>query len=298
MIAKNTQLIRPLVYQFTLGDAKVTTILEGYAHREDMHPFVATNASLEEVKSLAEEYRLPFPAMEHNFVATLIETGGKLVAIDPGFGDKAPMPTAGFFSDGLKLAGYSSEDIDMVLISHCHPDHVGNLLNAGKPTFANAQVILGRTEFDYWQRGENISEMRQPTQALFEKVVLPFADTARFIEPDEKILPGLTSVEAFGHSAGHMCFHFASGKNELLLLNDTVPHYVASFAHPEWHFIMDDFPEQAALTRHRILAKAQSDRVPVIGFHIPFPALGFVETRGAGFEFRPASYQFNIATPG
>jgi len=294
MNTEKTKLVRPNVYQFKLGDSIITNLLEGHVTRNDLHPFVATNATPDEVEALAKQYQLPYPKLEHGFVTTLIQTSDKLIAFDPGFGENAPMPSAGFFSQSLAAAGYAIDDIDMVVISHSHPDHIGNLMTNGKPTFPNAQVVYGSTEFDYWKRGENISDMRKPTQALFQKVALPLADNIRFIEPDETVVPGLTAVNAFGHSAGHLAFHFESDNKRLLLINDTVAHYVASFAHPDWAFSMDDDPVLAATTRRRILDMAATDTVPVIGFHLPFPSVGFVETTKTAFEFRPATYQFNV----
>lgn len=287
-------LVRPSVYQFNFGDAIITNLLEGHVTRNDLHPFVATNATADEVDQLARQYRIPYPALEHSFVTTLIKTPDALIAFDPGFGENAPMHSAGFFNTSLGAAGYSLGDIDMVVISHSHPDHIGNLMTKGKPTFPNAQIVFGRTEFDYWQRGENISDMRKHTQTLFEKVALPLIDKIRFIEPDEVIVPGLTAVNAYGHSAGHMAFHFESDGQQLIMLNDTVAHCIASFAHPDWHFSMDDDPDMAAITRRRVLEMAAAGNIPVIGFHLPFPAIGFVEKTTGAFEFRPAGYQFNV----
>lgn len=294
MTTDKNNLTRPTVYQFSFGDAVVTMLLEGHVVRPDLHPFVATNATEQEVQALAEQYHLPFPSLEHSFNITLIETGGKLIAFDPGFGENAPMPSAGYFNDSLQAAGYSLKDIDIVVISHSHPDHIGNLMTQGKPTFPNAEVVYGRTEFEYWKRGENISEMRQPTLALFKKVALPLEQNIRFVEPDEAIVPGLTTVAAFGHSAGHLAFHFESDGKQLMMLNDTVAHVVASFAHPEWAFSMDDDAEAAAITRRKILDRVSSDGIPVIGFHIPFPSIGYVEANKTGFIFHPASYQLNV----
>jgi len=275
-------------------DSIVTNLMEGHVVRNDMHPFVATNATADEVATLANHYHLPFPKLEHGFVATVIQTKDKLIAFDPGFGENAPMPSAGFFNQSLAAAGYSVDDVDMVVISHSHPDHIGNLMTQGQPTFANAQIVYGQTEFDYWQRGEHISDMRKPTQALFQKVALPLLDRIRFVKPDDVIVPGLTVVDAFGHSAGHLVFHYESNNQQLLLLNDTVAHYAASFAHPNWEFSMDDDPTKAAIARHRILDRAATDDISVIGFHLPFPALGHVTTTKTAFEFHPATYQFNI----
>lgn len=294
MSQQSRTLVRPTIYQFALGDAVITNVLEGYFHRPDLHPFVATNAEASAVQSLAKQYRIPFPAMEHNFVATIVEIGGKLIVVDPGFGAAAPAPTTGWFMDALGQAGYTADDVDIVLISHCHPDHIGNIASDGVPTFANAQIVIGRAEFEFWKRGENISQMRQPTLALFGKVLLPLEDQLRLIEPEDEIVPGLTAANAFGHSAGHLVFHVESDGRKLVLLNDTTPHYVAAFAHPEWHFSMDDDPVKAAETRRTILAECAASQVPVIGFHLPFPSIGFVETREDGFEFRPATYQFQL----
>jgi len=292
---ENTKsLARPNVYQFKFGDAVITNILEGHVVRDDLHPFVATNASSEEVAALAKSHLIPFPKLEHGFVTTLIQTPDTLIAMDPGFGENTPMPSAGYYNKTLALAGYAVSDIDLVVISHSHPDHIGNLMTQGKPTFPNAEIVYGRTEYEYWKKGEHISDMRKPTLALFNKVVLPLSERIRFIEPEETIVPGLTAVNAFGHSAGHLAFHFEQGQQSLMMLNDTVAHYVASFAHPEWHFFMDDDAEAAAATRRRILDTVTADNIPVIGFHIPFPALGRVRKAGSGFEFVAASYQFNV----
>ena len=291
----NKTLIRPKVYQFAFGDAVITNILDGYIHRNDMHPFVASNAQIGEVEALAKASHLPFPAMEHNFVASVIKTPDKLIAIDPGFGEAAPVATTGWYLDGLAAAGYKAADVDMVLISHCHPDHIGNLARNAQPVFANAEIVFGRTEFDYWKRGENISDIRQPTLALFNKVALPLAQMARFIEPGEIIAQGLSAIDTFGHSAGHMAFHFESASRQLLFLNDATPHYVASFANPQWHFFMDDDPVAASLSRRRILDMAASRQIPVIGYHLPFPSLGYVDNHNGGFKFQPATYQLNLS---
>lgn len=294
MNSDTTALSRPSVYQFQFGEATITSLLEGHVTREDLHPFVATNASAKDVQAVAEQHHLPYPRLEHGFVTTLIETNNKLIAFDPGFGENAPMPSAGFFNNALEQAGYSVSDIDIVVISHSHPDHIGNLMTGGEPTFPNAEIVYGRTEYDYWKRGENISDMRKPTLALFQKVAVPLADRIRFIEPNESIVSGLTVINAFGHSAGHLAFHFEQGQQRIVMLNDTVAHCAASFARPDWHFSMDDDPDTAAMTRQRMLDMVTTDNIPVIAFHMPFPALGHVEKSGKGYAYRPALYQFTI----
>lgn len=285
---------RPKLYQFRMGDCVITNILEGYFHRNDLHPFVATNAKAAEVEALAGEYKIPFPELEHNFVPSVIETPDALIAIDPGFGPAAPAPSTGWFMQGLEEAGYKPEDVDIVLISHCHPDHIGNVSKDGKPVFANAKIVIGQQEFEYWKQGDGISDMRQPTLDLFRKTLLPLEDQLTKIHPGDEIAPGLHALDGSGHSAGHLMFELSSGGKKILFLNDATPHYVASFAHPEWHFVMDDNPEKAAIARKAVLERCAAQAIPVIGFHLPFPSIGYVERRQDGYEFRPATYQFQL----
>ncbi len=296
MVANKPKMTRPTVYQFKLGDFTITNVLEGYIHREDMHPFTAKNVEAAEVEAVAAEYRLPFPLMEHNFVPSMVDTGDKLIAFDPGFGEKKRAPTTGWFNELLPEAGYTLDDVDIVVVTHCHPDHIGNLMAGGQPTFPNAEIVFGRTEFDYWVKGENIPDFRPPTLEMFREVAEPMGERARFIEPGDDVVTGVTAVDAFGHSAGHMAFHIESNGQELMIMSDTVAHYAVSLSHPEWHFAMDDNPEVAAVSRRRLLDQIAAAKMAAIGFHMPFPSVGYIERRGDGFVWLPASYQMNLAS--
>lgn len=296
MVANKPKMTRPTVYQFKLGDFTITNMLEGYIHREDMHPFTAKNVEAADVEAVAAEYRLPFPLMEHNFVPSMVDTGDKLIAFDPGFGEKKRAPTTGWFNELLPEAGYTLEDVDIVVVTHCHPDHIGNLMAGGKPTFPNAEIVFGRTEFDYWVKGENIPDFRPPTLEMFREVAEPMGERARFIEPGDDVVSGVTAVDAFGHSAGHMAFHIESQGQELMIMSDTVAHYAVSLSHPDWHFSMDDNPEAAAVSRRRLLNQITDARMTAIGFHMPFPSVGYIDRHGDGFVWLPASYQMNLAS--
>ena len=177
MVANKPKMTRPTVYQFKLGDFTITNILEGFLHREDMHPVLAINGTAEEVEAIAKAYKLPFPQMEHQFIPTLVDTGEELIAFDPGFGDKNP--AQGYYNGRLANAGYDVNDVDYVVVTHCHPDHIGNLTAGGNPTFPNAEIVFGETEFAFWKKGENIPDNRPPTLEMFNNVCLPFEDEAR-----------------------------------------------------------------------------------------------------------------------
>lgn len=295
MVANKPAMTRPTVYQFKFGDFTITNLLEGYAHREDMHPQLGTNATPDEIQAMAEENHLPFPQFEHNFVPTLVDTGEKLIAFDPGFGERAPGPMAGKYNGLLGAAGYDVNDVDYVVVTHNHPDHIGNLTTkAGDLTFPNAEIVFGRVDFDWWKKGENIPSFRPPTLAMFNEVCVPLADKARFVEADEAIVPGVTAIDAFGHSAGHMAYHIESNGKQLMILSDTVAHFGASLQHPDWHFAMDDDPEKAVISRKRVLGQVADGQMAAIGFHMPFPSVGYVERFRDGFKWITAGYQFNL----
>ena len=266
---------------FALGDIRLTMISDGALRREDLAAFTATNAAPEEVAAVARAQHLPFPSFVHGFTGALIETGDAVIAVDPGFGVAAPGPAVGQYLEGLAAAGRRPEDVTMVLISHGHPDHIGNV-----GAFPNAEIAMSAREFAYWEAGD-VPEFRAPTLGLFQKLLAPRRAEIRMLEPGQSVAPGVSVAEGFGHSAGHLLFRVG----DLVMLNDAVPHFAISMAKPEWHFAMDDDPEAAAVTRRRELAAAADGRYPVSGFHFPFPSVGYIDRQGDGFVFRPHSYQ-------
>ena len=108
------------------------------------------------------------------------------------------------------------------------------------------------------------------------------------------MVPGIQAVDAFGHSTGMLAYRFESGNSRLLLWADLTNHYVMSLMKPDWHVLFDHDKDQAVATRKRILAQVADDQMPSIGYHMPFPAVGFVERSGDSFRWVPASYQFNF----
>ena len=117
------------------------------------------------------------------------------------------------------------------------------------------------------------------------------AEKMTFVEDGGEVASGITAMAAFGHTPGHMTYMLDSGDQQLLLTADLANHYVWSFAHPEWEVRFDMDKAAATASRRRILDMLSATRTPMIGYHMPFPAAGFVETRGEGFRFVPVSYQ-------
>jgi len=269
----------PLHNAFFVGDFKVSTLLAGTRTVEEPQGTFGMNVSPDEFAAVSAANFIPTDKSQFFFTPTVVNTGSEVVLFDTGL--NAPGITA-----ALAAAGYGPEDITLVVITHMHGDHIGGLMNEGTPTFANARYVTGRTEFDHWSGADNDG---------FKANVAPLADKMTFLGDDEEVLPGITSVDAFGHTPGHMTYHLESGSDRLLLIADTANHYVWSLAYPEWEVRFDADKAAAAAARKKILGMVAADRIPLVGYHMPFPGMGFVETRGeGGFHYVPVSYQMML----
>lgn len=294
MTSRMLGVLRPSVYRFRLGAFEVTTILDGVTQRDGPHPGFGHNVPAETLHALCESNNLPPKQFEHGYVPTVLDTGKALILFDAGNGDMRRKDGLGNLRQLLGVAGYAPDDIDIVVLTHGHPDHIAGLVEDSTPAFPKARYVFGRLEFDYWKKGENIRERRKGNQKQFVEICVPLADRATFIEPGGEVVAGVTAVEAHGHSAGHMAYHIESEGKRLLLWADTSNHYVVSLQVPDWHGDFDDDKDRAVITRKRILDMVATEKLWVVGFHMPFPSVGFVERRNGSYRWTPATYQLNF----
>jgi glyoxylase-like metal-dependent hydrolase (beta-lactamase superfamily II) len=293
--------LQPTIYRFKLGEFEVATVLDAKAIREGLHPHYGANASADEVMALARANNIDTQRFEHPNIPTLVNTGKQLVLLDTGNGalpreyeqlsKRLPL---GQTAARLAIAGYRPEDIDVIVITHGHPDHIGGLIEGGKPVFPNARYVFGAAEFDFWKRGENVREARKFNRELFMTICVPLADRSTFVKPGDEVAPGITAVDAAGHSPGLLAFHIESNGKRFMVTADTCTQYVMAVQRPEWHFEMDDDKDRAVATRKRILDMLATDRLFVASFHMPFPGIGYVEKGQAGYRWVPHTYQLNL----
>jgi glyoxylase-like metal-dependent hydrolase (beta-lactamase superfamily II) len=268
----------PKVNRIMLGDFEVTALMAGTATREDPHSIFGLNASDEEFAEAAEAANIPTDKAQFFFTPTLVNTGNELILFDTGLDPDGIIAA-------VEAAGYAPGDVSHVVITHMHGDHVGGLTGGDGPTFANAQHVTGQTEYDHWSGVANDT---------FTNKVQPLAEQFSFIGNGESVASGITSVMTPGHTPGHMSYMLESGGKQLMLIADLANHYVFSLAHPDWEVSFDTDKEAAAQTRRKTLDMLAADKIPFIGYHMPFPALGYAETREDGFRYVPHSYQLML----
>ncbi|MEM6609762.1 MAG: MBL fold metallo-hydrolase [Pseudomonadota bacterium] len=261
--------------RFLLGDFEVTTILAGTTPREDPQSIFGTNVSAEEFAAVSDANFLSTEVAQFYFTPTVVNTGAELVLFDTGL--SGPGTTA-----VLAAAGYAPEQFDKVVLTHMHGDHIGGLMSDGAPTFANATYVTGQTEFDFWAGAGNDG---------FEANVRPLADRFSFVGDDAAVTGGVTSVASHGHTPGHMAYRVDSGDAALLIMGDLAAHPIWSIANPDWELRFDMDKAAASATRRRMLDMAAVDRIPSVFYHVPFPAIGYVDTDGDGYRWIPETGQ-------
>jgi glyoxylase-like metal-dependent hydrolase (beta-lactamase superfamily II) len=283
----------PSFYRSKLGDFEITVVNDG-ARAIPLPPTFVRNVSNAEVLAAAEAAYMPKGSIVAPFNPIVVNTGAKLVLIDTGYGPGVA-PTVGLLPATLAAAGIDPNAIDIVLISHMHGDHVLGLKTPdGALAFPNAEIKVPAVDWTYWMSDENMGKAPEGFQkASFgfnRKIFSNLADKVTRYDWGKEVAPGITAVEASGHTPGHTAFVIASGSGRLFFQGDVCNVPDLFLRNPEWQVMFDSEPEKAAATRRRIYDMASAEKILVSGYHFPFPGLGYVEKAGTGYRFVPAAW--------
>ncbi len=284
---------KPSHFRFKLGDFEITTIADGAVPVPTVAKIFGQDQKEEDVAALMAANHLPGDKMEIGFTPVIVNTGKEVVLFDTGNGP-GRRPNAGNMLTALKSAGFSADQIDVVVLTHFHGDHIGGMMDEGKPRFPNARYVTGEMEYNFWADKKLLDGPMAKRAEMVQKLVVPFAEKMTFVKPDGEAAGGIRAVNAFGHTPGHMAWHIESNGKRFMLFADACNHYVASMQRPDWHVKFDMDKEAAGATRKKILDMAATDKIPVAGYHMPFPAVGFVEKNGMGYRWSPVTYQLNL----
>lgn len=283
-------------YRFAVGDIAATVVSDGVIGGPPT--IYAGNAPEAELEAVLRRAFLPTDFMTLNLNLLLLEIDGRRVLLEAGAGSTMG-PNGGRLFDHLAMLGLTADDIDVIVISHTHPDHVGNLRGAdGGKAFARATVMAPRADWAFFVEDDpDLSYMpvSQDFQIRFaaniRQSVAPYMRDVELYEPGEEIMPGLTTIAASGHTPGMATFLAQSGDDQLLLTADVAYHPVVNIDR-SWRPGPDRDQDAAAAVRRRIFDRAAADRMLVLGFHFPFPGLGRILRTDTGFAWVPAGWEF------
>lgn len=283
----------PGFHRKRLGTYEVTILNDGVRSFPMPDRFVR-NVPREEALGAAQAADIPPGQVTVPFNPTLINTGSKLILIDTGNGPVAGAPV-GRLTANLAAAGVRPEDVDLVLLSHLHPDHTNGLRTAaGTLAFPKAEIRAPAPDWAFWMSDTTMAQAADPvTQAYFantRKVFAGLRDRIGTFAWDEAVAPGITALAAPGHTPGRTAFAVASGSERLLVQSDVTNIPAFFLRHPDWHVMYDHDADQAQATRHRFYDMAAAEKSLVVGYHFPFPSLGHVERDGAGYRLLPVAW--------
>ncbi|MCC2113823.1 MAG: MBL fold metallo-hydrolase [Hyphomicrobiales bacterium] len=253
------------------------------------------NASTDEVRLVLRAAALPDDRLTTTFAPIRFRHEGRTVLIDTGLGPDfaaATGATAGLLSRNMHTNGLNASDVDLVVVSHFHIDHINGLLSRGEPVFPNAQIAAPEVEWRFWMDAAERSRAPEGsrTAQLFAnagRVFAPLRDRVRTYAPGEEIVSGLEAVATYGHSVGHMSFWLGSGSERVFVQSDLSNQAALFVSNPHWQSPLDQFPEVAARVRRQVYDRLAAERAPIQAFHHPFPGRCYLEKDGTGYRRIP-----------
>lgn len=284
----------PETHRFKLGSFEVVVVKDGARASDKPQETFGTNQPPEAVAELLQANFLPAENFVNSFAPVLVNTGSEVILFDTGLGEGGRANGLGRLVEGLTAAGYTREDVTIVVITHMHGDHIGGLMEGGKPAFPNARYVTGQAEYDFWVDPARAGTPAENGHKGVLANVKPLAEKMTFIGDGGDVVGGITGMAAFGHSPGHMIYRLESEGRQLVLAADTANHFVLSLQRPDWEVKFDMDKTAAAETRKRVFDMIATDKLAFLGYHMPFPAVGYVEKLDAGYRYVPKSYQFDI----
>lgn len=283
-------------YEFTIGEFHCAVVSDGSFAYPNPSRLFFVNAEPDELAAALKRYDIDPDTWEQYvspYPCLVVQTGEKTVLVDTGGG--ALGEYTGKLQTNLHHVGISPETIDIVLLTHIHPDHVGGNINQdGTPAFPNADYLVSRTEAEFWLNDPDLSSLKVPAHIkevmveFADKQIRPLGDRLKRIDGGTELVPGIQLILAPGHTPGHLAVEVSSLDESLLYLVDLVFQPI-HIEHPEWHTAFDIDPKTTVESRRQLLDRAADLSTLVMAQHFPAPGLGRVSRTDTSYEWAPIS---------
>jgi glyoxylase-like metal-dependent hydrolase (beta-lactamase superfamily II) len=276
----------PYFHRFMLGSAEVTVVSDGPLPLGDPSgTFVGVPK--EDVQKMLTDNFLSSSNVILEQNAPIVNMGDRLILFDTGMGTSQLFgPTTGRLQKSMAEAGIKPGDIDAVVCSHAHIDHIGGIVDANdKPLFPNAQVYISEEDFKFWTDEGKLGSPLKDFVVHARKNLLPVRDRLVFYKDGQEFLPGVTAMHAPGHTFGHHMFMIQSDGKSFAFLGDLTHHQVLLLEKPRMEFAYDSDPKMAAATRVKMLDMLAANKTAVMSYHFAWPGYGHVVKSGDGFRY-------------
>lgn len=286
----------PGFFRYKLGDVEITIVSDGNL----LIPAeaLAANKPDAEVKAYLKSNFFRTDKLIAHTNLCLLKVGDKLIMVDSGSGVNF-QKSAGRVVQNLAYAGYKPEDIDAIIVTHGHPDHIWGILDdaTGKPRFPNAEYYVNAVEWDYWMDEELASKLPKqfaPMALGARRNLLPVSAKTKRVRAGDEILPGISLLDTPGHTVGHVSVLVVSGNEKLLITGDALVHPFVSLERPDWHFAYDSDKELASQTRKKLVDMLAKDKILTVAYHFPFPGMGHIAANGQNYRWVPVTWSWQL----
>ena len=287
-MTKNTE-----IHRFKVGDFECMAVSDGTFAYPDHSFFV--NAPKERLEQVLREHNIQPGEIITPWTCLLVNTGRQRVLVDTGGGPEATrlVPSVGKLLQNLEAEGIEPGDIDVVILTHGHPDHIGGNTDAeGKPAFPKARYVMWKDEWEFWTSEPDLGQLE--VEESLKQLMLTFARSnlppiegqLDLVDRESEVVPGIRAVAALGHTPGHMALAISSGSKQLLCISDALLHPI-HMEQADWYPAFDLVREQAMVTKRQLMDRAAAEKALVLAFHFPFPGLGHVIQREKGWQWQP-----------
>jgi glyoxylase-like metal-dependent hydrolase (beta-lactamase superfamily II) len=275
--------------RFKVGDIECIAISDGHLAYMGPTGFLFGNAPQAELLQALDDFNFPADYWAGTYTCLVIKTGGRCILVDTGPGKAAP--STGHLLQNLQAEGIKPEDIDTVIITHAHPDHIGGIVdNLGKTNFPKARFRMWKSEWEFWTTKPDLGPLQAPdffkfNLLIFNGSLLPLiASQMDTIDDEAEIAPGVSAVPLPGHTPGQIAVKVASQGEQLLYISDAVLHPI-HLAHPEWLSMLDLYAEQTIASRHKLFEMVANKKTLLMGYHFDFPAMGRIVKKGDAWSW-------------
>lgn len=285
----------PGFYRFHLGAFEITVVSDG--NLVIPAGLLAGNVPEVELKAFLRSHGQSSTQKVSHLNTVLINTGAELILIDAGAGENF-QASGGRLVTNLEAAGYKADQVDRVVITHAHPDHIWGLTDdfEGGPRFANASYVIASAEWDFWTDADTVNKVREDLRGFAigaRKHLLPLDKRTKRVNPDAEIVPGVKLIDTHGHTPGHVSVMIEQAGERLLVTGDVLTSAYVSFEQPDWQPGNDMNKQQGVKARKALLKKAAAEQIQLLCYHLPFPGLGVAVTSGQAYRWIPAAWEWS-----